>query len=177
MSEETNQFNGEQKCSCKKLTILVMVTMLFSIATFLLTLTNTLLPANVAQGGAKAPGEEQPAVVISKQYDKGQSMEKALATKKPMVVFFYTDWCGYCQKFAPTFHKVATSKAIKKAFAIAYVNCDAPENSKYMQEYNVQGFPTVYVVKGDKKTQLENNTFFTDTAEKDLPAKMLEIIK
>ena len=176
MSEETIQQNNEQKCSCKKLSTLVMVTMLFTIATFILTLVNSLLPNNnFAQGVAQK--EAQPSVVISKQYDKGQSFEKALATKKPMVVFFYTDWCGYCQKFAPTFHKVATSKAIKKAFAIAYVNCDSPENQQHMEKFNVQGFPTVYVVNGDKKTQLENNTFFTDTAEKDLPNAMLELIK
>ena len=33
-------------------------------------------------------------VVISRDYDKGQSMEKALAEGKPIIVWFYADWCG-----------------------------------------------------------------------------------
>ena len=34
-------------------------------------------------------------VVISRDYDKGQSMEKAIKKNKPVIALFYTDWCGY----------------------------------------------------------------------------------
>lgn len=187
MSEEKIQ-NTEEKNCCKNLTVLVIVTLMFSVATFALTLLNTLLqavkaPAHVgaaptaAAPSAPAVQENKDVIVISKQFDKGQSLDKALATKKPMVVFFYTDWCGYCQRFAPTFHKVVTSKAIKNNFAIAYVNCDSPENQKHMEKYKVNAFPTVFVVdtKGNSK-QLENGTFFTDDAAKNLPVDMLKVI-
>jgi thiol:disulfide interchange protein len=49
-------------------------------------------------GGGSATGKQ---VVISKQYDKGRTLQKAQATNKPIIVFFYTDWCGFCQKFIP----------------------------------------------------------------------------
>ena len=46
-----------------------------------------------------------------------------------------------------------------------------------MQAFNVQGFPTVYVIKKDgTKTQLENGTFFNDDSVKVVKEKMLEII-
>ncbi len=187
MSEEQIK-HSEHDCSCKKVLVLVLITLLFSVATFALTLLNTLLATQ--NGGAQpAPRaeranppavqkENKDAVVISRQYDKGQSFAKAKATKKPMVVFFYTDWCGFCQRFAPTFHKAVTSKDIKKNFAVAYVNCDLPENRKLIEEYKVQGFPTVFVVdtKG-KSTQLGNETFFVEGAEKNLPTDMMNLIK
>ncbi|MBQ8211693.1 MAG: thioredoxin fold domain-containing protein, partial [Treponema sp.] len=151
MSEEIK----EKSCCCKKAIVLALCSLILSIGAFGLTLYNLLggqIP--VAQGNA---GKK---VVISTQYDKGQTYAKAQETKKPMVVFFYTDWCGFCQRFAPTFHKIVKSKEIKKDFGIAYVNCEKQENSQLMQEYGIEGFPTVFVVKDGKKTQLENGTFF-----------------
>ncbi len=118
-------------------------------------------------------------VVISKQYDKGQNMEKALKTKKPMIVWFYTDWCGYCQKFAPTFGKVTKNWDIKKNFAIAYVNAEYPENQGLMAEYQVQGFPTVFLVNPEtkEKTQVDNNKLFVPNAEKGLIKEFLSFVK
>ena len=124
MSEETIQ-NIEEKhdCKCGGLKGLVIVSLVFSILAFLTSIYSVVHSAVAHSHGGKK-------VVISKQYDKGQSIEKAIETKKPMVVFFYTDWCGYCQRFAPTFHKIVKSKGVKKNVAVAYVNCEKPENSK-----------------------------------------------
>lgn len=169
MSEETIQQNENKKeCKCKAVAVVAIVALIFSIAS-LIASTYTLVGANVPQEGKK--------VVISTQYDKGQSLEKALNTKKPVIVFFYTDWCGYCQRFAPTYFKLSKDKDIKKNFAIAYVNCEKPENSKLTQEYNIQGFPTVFVIdKDSNRTQLENQTFFSDDSVKQIKEKALELI-
>lgn len=189
MSEETNQEQKVQEetqdkectCTCcKKLFVLVLATLIFSIASFILGIVNALHTTRAQEPSEKpAPvQQDKKAVVISKQYDKGQSLEKALATKKPIIVFFYTDWCGFCQRFAPTFHKVTKSKEIKKNFAVAYVNCENPENRQHMQEFNVEGFPTVYVIgKDNQKTHLENGTFFTPDAEKELPKIIMDLLK
>jgi len=118
-------------------------------------------------------------VVISKQYDKGQSMEKALKTEKPVIVWFYTDWCGYCQRFAPTFGKLTKDKQIKKNFAVAYVNAEKPENQGYMQEYQVQGFPTVYLLnpKTKEKEHIDNAKLFEEEALKNLKEEFMEFAK
>ena len=94
-----------------------------------------------------------------------------------MLVFFYVDWCGFCQKFAPTFHKITKDSEIKSNFAIAYVNCDAPENAKFVQEYGIQAFPTVFVVdKNGQRTQLQNETFFNNDSKEVVKNKALELI-
>ena len=162
MSEEQNK---EKKCCCKCIAIVAVVALLMSIAS----LTMSIMNFN------NAPKHK--AVVISKQYDKGQSFEKAVAKEKPMLVFFYTDWCGYCQKFAPTFAKIAKSKEIKKNLAVAYVNCEQSSNQKTIQEYEIQGFPTVFVVKDGKKIQLDNHKFFADDAKEELTKDIQKAIE
>ena len=179
MSEEQN-VQVEKDCKSTLLITLVSVSLVFSVVTFCLLL-------YALFGGGPAPdrparehvqrGDDGHKVVISTQYDRGRSLAKARATKKPIVVFFYTDWCGFCQRFAPTFDKITKDRVIKDNFAVAYVNCEKEENQADMQEFGIQGFPTVYVIKKDgSKTQLENGTFFNDDSVQVVKAKMLSII-
>lgn len=166
--------NQEKKCSCCKKIVFGAV-----IATFFFTLiTMVLMIVMVTKTGvlsAAAPGSDN--VVISKQYDKGQSVAKALATGKPMIVWFYTDWCGFCKKFAPTYGKINKDREVKKNFAIAYVNCDAPENKQYIEEYGIQGFPTVYMVKGSQKEHIDNNILFMPDAFNQIKQRLKEFNK
>ena len=165
MSEEKIQLEEGHKCSCVKTGFLVFVALILSIAS-LATSIYTL---------SKTPIEKK--VVISTQYDKGKSMDKALETKKPIIAFFYTDWCGFCQRFAPTFHKISKNKEIKKHFAIAYINCEDSKNSSLVAKYQVQGYPTVFVIDANgNSTQLQNNTFFNDDSVEVVSKKALEII-
>lgn len=165
MSEEQIQQEVKQEPSCKKLLVLVIVSLLLSIASLATSIFTI------------AHNPIQKKVVISTQYDKGKSMEKALKTKKPVIVFFYTDWCGYCQRFVPTYHKVSKNRAIKKNFAIAYVNCEDAKNSDLMKEYQIQAFPTVFVLdKEGNRTQLENRIFFNEDSVEVLTKKALELI-
>ena len=116
-------------------------------------------------------------VVISRDYDKGQSIESAMETKKPMIILFYTDWCRYCQKFAPVYKKIADKKEIKKNFAIAYVNAEMPQNEKYTKEYKIEGYPTVYVVKDGKREQISTLSLFTPNAVEVLKEVFMSYLK
>ena len=118
----------------------------------------------------------KPSIVISKDYDKGQSLEKAYATGKPVIVWFYADWCGYCQKFAPTFKKFTNKKIIKENFAIAYVNTENPNNEKYMRDFEVQGIPSVFALYGMKKIKCSSYELFIPKAERHLEEKFMEFI-
>lgn len=172
MSEEVNtQTENKEKIEQNRrftvIVVLLVLALLFSITSLGLSIFNL-------KGGKLGEGN---GIVVSQQYDKGQSLDKAIETKKPMLVLFYADWCGFCQKFAPTFHKVAKDAKIKSNFAIAYVNCDAPENQKFVQEYGIQAFPTVFVVDKDgNKTPLDNNTFFNNDSKNSIKNKALELI-
>ena len=172
MSEEQVQEQAQEKkcCGFKAVVVLTIISLLFSIAAL-----GTSIYA--IKGGSIGAGGEGKKVVISKQYDRGRTFAKAQETNKPIIVFFYTDWCGYCQRFVPTFDKITKKSAIKKNFAIAYVNCEKEENKETMAEFNVQGFPTVYVIDEEgKKTQLDNGILFGDDAKDVVAKKALEII-
>lgn len=171
MSEEQqNELVEKKPCACK---IVFIVLTILSFAFSLAALTTSIFALN--NSGAAAGGAKK--VVISKQYDKGRSLPKAIATEKPMIVFFYTDWCGFCQRFVPVFDKITKMKKIKSNFAIAYVNCEDEKNQKYVQEYDIKGFPTVYVVdEQGKRTQLDNGTFFNDDTKEVVSKKALELI-
>ena len=63
---------------------------------------------------------------------------------RPAVIMFYVDWCTYCRRFMPVFGDFA--KQYKDNYIFAAINCDKPENIKYVQEYHIMGFPTLYIV-------------------------------
>jgi len=170
MAEEQVQLEEKKSCNCNKIVILfTVISLIFSICALALSI--------ITYTGGSVGGGEGKKVVISKQYDKGKSLQKAQATDKPVLVFFYTDWCGFCQRFVPTFYKISKMPKIKKNLAIAYVNCEKQENHKIMEEYGVQGFPTVYVIDAQgKRTQLDNSTFFVDDAKDVVSKKVLELI-
>lgn len=156
--------SDENKKCAKKKAIMIIAIVAAVLSVVSLVLDGIIIKKMVAKDIWKDP------VVISKQYDKGQSMEKALAAEKPMVIWFYTDWCGFCQRFAPTFGEVTKDKRVKKNLAVAYVNAEKPENAGLMQEYNVQGFPTVYLYnpKTGEKIQVDNGRLFEPEAKENL---------
>ena len=118
-------------------------------------------------------------VVISRDYDKGQSMEKAIKKNKPVIALFYTDWCGYCQKFVPVFKKLSNDKDIKKNFAIAYINAEDPSNFVYTAQYDIKGYPTLYLIDNikNKKEQVEPVELFGFNAKENLKIKFLEFLR
>ncbi|CAD7971739.1 unnamed protein product [Amoebophrya sp. A25] len=86
-------------------------------------------------------------------YSKGsavQVMDAATFKKKvvnsdaPFMVEFFASWCGHCKQLAPEYEKAAqATKGI-----VGFV---AVEDQAAMQEYGVQGFPTLKWFGKDKK--------------------------
>lgn len=73
---------------------------------------------------------------------------KAEANGKPLVIDFSATWCGPCQQFKPTFHKVAAEYAAKADFASA----DVDICTTLAQKYNIQSIPYVLIIRQDGKT-------------------------
>lgn len=174
MTEETK----EKKCKCKnvkkfvKCALLLIITASTLVSAYYSYQTNQTLNGIIAgTQGAQATSRES----ITKKYAKNQTLKKAQDSGKPIVAFFYTDWCGYCKRFAPVFNKVTKQKQFKSNLAVAYINCEDKENSELIKEYKIHGFPTVYMIDTNgNKREVSNDDLFSATAQTDLLEKFLK---
>ena len=72
--------------------------------------------------------------------------EKVLKNDLPVVVDYWSPWCGPCRMVAPILDKLAVEFDGK--VVIAKVNTD--EHQQYMMQYGVQGIPTMIFVHDGK---------------------------
>ena len=167
MSEE--QVKTEKTCNKSVFALVVLFSFLFSIASLVMSTMNT-----IHIQGSKP-------IKISKKYDRGNKTldraEKIAKEKgKPILAFFYVDWCRYCQKFAPTFDKLTKNGAIKKHFTTAYINCEAEENRPIADKFGIRAFPTVFVIRpDDSKKMIDNGLLFDENAQKELAQSIIKI--
>ncbi len=167
----------EEKSYCQKIRCLVLgLILVFS----LISMTETVILHKKFNKFLKATQIDLKAVpehdfLISEKYDKGQSMEKALKTGKPVIAWFYVDWCGFCKKFASTFDAIIKDPKIKDNLAIAFIDCSDEKNQQLVEEYKIEAFPTVYMLNPKKniKEFVENQELFTEDAVKKLTDKFL----
>lgn len=147
---------------------LVTATFILSIATLILAvalLVTSFAPVNFQPSGQQQ-GQEQPKpkTTITKHYARHSiSLDRAIAKKKPVAVLFYVDWCGFCQKFAPLFQELSKDRALRKDYTFVFVNCEDQKNSQFVQEYNVNAYPTLYLVNPNTndKAHVANEIMFT----------------
>lgn len=85
----------------------------------------------------KEPEVDDKDVVVLKEGNFSDFVEK----NRFVMVEFYAPWCGHCQALAPEYAAAATEL---KGENVALAKVDATEESDLAQQYDVQGFPTVY---------------------------------
>ncbi|MBQ7450597.1 thioredoxin family protein [bacterium] len=131
------------------------------------------LPTEQKEAKAKRPAVEQKRGDNGIFAKKSMSLEKAMKDKKTAIVLFYADWCPHCQNFAPTFKELEKDRTLRRNFNFVRLNSEDPASVKYMEEYGIQGFPSLFMVnpKTGEKQQVENYMMFGDEA-KDTLIKM-----
>jgi thioredoxin 1 len=73
---------------------------------------------------------------------------EVLASKEPVVVDFFAEWCGPCKAMAPALDALAKEYAGR----VKIVKVDVDASPEVTQEYRIQAMPTLMVFKGGKMT-------------------------
>ena len=68
----------------------------------------------------------------------------AVGPGKCAIVFFYAEWCGHCKRFKPEWNKFKKKMNGKRVNGtiLVVMECSSEEEEK-VQEYDVNGFPTL----------------------------------
>ncbi len=66
-----------------------------------------------------------------------------LKSDKPVLVDFFTHWCGDCKRISPVLDVIAEKRA--DTLIIAKIDCEA--ESELKAQYNIMAYPTLYVFK------------------------------
>ncbi|MDP3024106.1 MAG: thioredoxin family protein [candidate division Zixibacteria bacterium] len=103
-----------------------------------------------------APRKDNPATINWQRYDQG--LEQAKKDGKKVMVFFYTDWCGYCKRMnALTFTDEGVKKLLADKFVTVKVNGDSRNTlqvdkasiteRELAAKYAVRGYPTIWFLE------------------------------
>ena len=75
--------------------------------------------------------------------NKDNFNEMVLGSSTPVLVDFFANWCGHCQKLLPLLDEVAV--AMDGKINVVKVNVD--ENRDLSQKYEIKGLPTMILFK------------------------------
>ena len=92
-------------------------------------------------------------------YGTGFTYAEAVKIGKPMVVNFYVDWCHYCQGFAPKLEELR--QEYKDKFTFVIVKADDPKNEELVQDFNIHGYPSLFLVnpKNDNRVFINQSLY------------------
>lgn len=79
--------------------------------------------------------------------DLSAAKQIAKSQGKPILIDFYTDWCGWCKRFDKDTY--ANEKVAKVAASFVCVKINADEHPQLAKDYNVRGFPSTAFLKSD----------------------------
>ena len=74
---------------------------------------------------------------------KDSFKEMVLESTTPVLLDFYANWCGHCQKLLPLLDEVAVEMDGK--LNVMKVNVD--ENREFAQKFDIKGLPTMLLFK------------------------------
>ncbi|MEH6747480.1 MAG: thioredoxin [Maribacter arcticus] len=75
------------------------------------------------------------------------SFSKIIDSETPVLVDFYTDWCGPCKMLGPILKQVKD----EMGEAVKIVKIDVDKNQSITAKYQVRGVPTMLLFKNGKQ--------------------------
>lgn len=69
---------------------------------------------------------------------------QVMGSRHAWLVEFYNSWCGFCQRFAPSWKALGTDvKGWSDLVKVAALDCSVDENTPICREYEVMAYPTL----------------------------------
>ncbi len=82
-----------------------------------------------------------PSYAIAWRDNLEDAMKEAASSQAPVMVDFYTDWCGWCKKLDSDTYSDPRIEDLAKQFICVKINADkSPETAS---KYGVRGYPTI----------------------------------
>ena len=92
-----------------------------------------------------------------------ENASKSEGNKKASVLFFSAQWCPHCQKAKPEWEnfKGEYEGKVINGYTLVFTDYDCteetPENEAIMKKYNIEGFPTVKLIKDNQIIDFDAN--------------------
>lgn len=86
------------------------------------------------------------------------SQQTGGSTEKLDIMLFKANWCGHCKNFIPTWNEIQTKYKSKYNF----VTYDSEANKKEMKQWQVQGYPTIIIKKGNLASEYKGDRVESD---------------
>lgn len=69
---------------------------------------------------------------------------KLYGQNKVWIVEFYNSWCGFCQRFAPSWKALATDvREWKTMVSVGAIDCSDEDNSPICRDFEIMAYPTL----------------------------------
>jgi thiol-disulfide isomerase/thioredoxin len=90
-----------------------------------------------------------PSYVANREYTAGGIEQTG---KNVDLYFFYTNWCPHCKNAMPVWKQFKTEMNNKtiKGNQINFIEVDCEKDKKLADKFNVKGYPTIKLVKGNQ---------------------------
>ena len=86
---------------------------------------------------------------VSWIYNLNSGLSKAKKEGKPVMIDFYTNWCGWCKKLDKDTYEDKTVLDLSKKFIC--VKLDGDKNQQFVSQYNVSGYPAIIFLDSNGK--------------------------